>query len=114
VGVDPEIMGVGPIYAIPKALDKAGLKLDDIEVIELNEAFAAQAFVCIRELGLNPDITNIYGSGIALGHPVGCTGARIVVTLISAMKDLDVKLGLASLCIGGGQGTAMVIERMKS
>ena len=114
VGVDPEIMGVGPIYAIPKALDKAGLKLDDIEVIELNEAFAAQAFVCIRELGLNPDITNIYGSGIALGHPVGCTGARIVVTLMSAMKDLDVKLGLASLCIGGGQGTAMVIERMKS
>ncbi len=114
VGVDPEIMGVGPIYAIPKALDKAGLKLDDIEVIELNEAFAAQAFVCIRELSLNPDITNIYGSGIALGHPVGCTGARIVVTLMSAMKDLDVKLGLASLCIGGGQGTAMVIERMKS
>jgi len=112
VGVDPEIMGVGPIYAIPKALDKAGLKLEDIEVIELNEAFAAQAFVCIRELGLNPDITNIYGSGVALGHPVGCTGARIVVTLMSAMKDLDVKKGLASMCIGGGQGMAMIIERM--
>ncbi len=111
VGVDPEIMGVGPIYAIPKALEKAGLKLEDIEVIELNEAFAAQAFACIRELGLNPETTNIYGSGVALGHPVGCTGARIVVTLMSAMKDLDVKVGLASLCVGGGQGTAIVIER---
>lgn len=112
VGVDPEIMGVGPIYAIPKALEKAGLELKDIEVIELNEAFAAQAFVCIRELGLNTEITNIYGSGIALGHPVGCTGARIVVTLLSAMKDLDVKIGLASMCIGGGQGMAMIIERL--
>jgi len=112
VGVDPEIMGVGPIYAIPKAIEKAGLKLEDIEVIELNEAFAAQAFTCIRELGLNPVTTNIYGSGVALGHPVGCTGARIVVTLMSAMKDLDVKVGLASLCIGGGQGSAMVIERL--
>jgi acetyl-CoA C-acetyltransferase len=99
VGVDPDIMGVGPIYAIPKALDKAGLKLEDIEVIELNEAFAVQAYACIRELGLNPDITNIYGSGIALGHPVGCTGARIVVTLMSAMRDRDARLGLASLCI---------------
>ncbi|RJP31136.1 MAG: thiolase family protein [Actinobacteria bacterium] len=112
VGVDPEIMGVGPIYAIPKALDKAGLKLEDIGVIELNEAFAAQAFVCMRELGLDSAITNIYGSGIALGHPVGCTGARIVVTLMSAMKDLDVKTGLASLCIGGGQGSAIIIERL--
>ncbi len=112
VGVDPEIMGVGPIYAVPKALEKAGLELKDIEVIELNEAFAAQAFTCIRELGLDPKITNIYGSGIALGHPVGCTGARIVVTLMSAMRDLDVKRGLATLCIGGGQGTAIVLERV--
>ena len=112
VGVDPDIMGVGPIYAVPKALDKAGLTLDDIEVIELNEAFAAQAFVCIRELGLNPDITNIYGSGVALGHPVGCTGARIVVTLMSAMNDLDVNMGLATLCVGGGQGNAIIIERL--
>jgi acetyl-CoA C-acetyltransferase len=112
VGVDPDIMGVGPIYAIPKALDKAGLKLEDIEVIELNEAFAVQAYACIRELGLNPDITNIYGSGIALGHPVGCTGARIVVTLMSAMRDRDARLGLASLCIGGGQGIAIVLERV--
>lgn len=112
VGVDPEIMGVGPIYAVPKALERAGLKLEDIGVIELNEAFAAQAFTCIRELGLNPEITNIYGSGVALGHPVGCTGARIVVTLMSAMRDLGVKLGLATLCIGGGQGTAIVLERL--
>ncbi|MDD3717484.1 MAG: thiolase family protein [Actinomycetota bacterium] len=112
VGVDPEIMGVGPIYAVPKALEKAGLKLEDIGVIELNEAFAAQAFTCIRELGLDPEITNIYGSGVALGHPVGCTGARIVVTLMSAMRDLDVKTGLATLCIGGGQGTAIIIERV--
>jgi len=112
VGVDPDIMGVGPIYAIPKALEKAGLELDDIEVIELNEAFAAQALACIRELGLDPDITNIYGSGIAMGHPVGCTGARIVVTLLTAMKERDARLGLASLCIGGGQGIAMVIERL--
>lgn len=111
VGVEPEIMGVGPIYAIPKALDKAGMKLGDVGAVELNEAFAAQAFVCIRELGLNPAITNIYGSGVALGHPVGCTGARIVVTLMTAMKELDAKVGLASMCIGGGQGMAMVIER---
>jgi acetyl-CoA C-acetyltransferase len=112
VGVDPDIMGVGPIYAIPKALEKAGLKLEDMEVIELNEAFAAQALACIRELGLDMDKTNIYGSGIAMGHPVGCTGARIVVTLLTAMKERDAKLGLASLCIGGGQGIAMVIERL--
>ena len=112
VGVDPDIMGVGPIYAIPKALEKAGLKVEDMEVIELNEAFAAQALACIRELGLDMDKTNIYGSGIAMGHPVGCTGARIVVTLLTAMKERDAKLGLASLCIGGGQGIAMVIERL--
>lgn len=111
VGVDPKIMGVGPIYAVPKALDKAGLRLEDMELIELNEAFAAQAFVCIRELGLNPDITNIYGSGIALGHPVGCTGARIVVTLLYAMMDRGLKRGLATLCVGGGQGAAIIIER---
>jgi acetyl-CoA C-acetyltransferase len=110
VGVDPDIMGVGPIYAIPKALEKAGLKLSDMDAIELNEAFAAQALACIRELGLDIDKTNLYGSGIAMGHPVGCTGARIVVTLMTALKELGGKLGLASLCIGGGQGIAMVIE----
>ncbi|MBC7253551.1 MAG: thiolase family protein [Actinobacteria bacterium] len=112
VGVDPDIMGVGPIYAIPKALEKAGLKLEDIDVIELNEAFAAQAVACIRELGLDMEKTNIYGSGIALGHPVGCTGARILVTLMTALKDRDGRYGLGSLCCGGGQGIAMVIERL--
>jgi acetyl-CoA C-acetyltransferase len=110
VGVDPDIMGVGPIYAIPKALEKAGLELSDIDAIELNEAFAAQALACIRELGLDLEKTNIYGSGIAMGHPVGCTGARIVVTLMTALRELGGRLGLASLCIGGGQGIAMVIE----
>jgi acetyl-CoA C-acetyltransferase len=110
VGVDPDIMGVGPIYAVPKALDKAGLKLSDMDVIELNEAFAAQALKCIRELGLDTDITNLYGGGIALGHPVGCSGVRIVITLMTALKEKGGKLGLATLCIGGGQGIAMVIE----
>jgi len=112
VGVDPDIMGVGPIYAVPKALEKAGLEMEDMEVVELNEAFAAQALACIRELGLDMEKTNIYGSGIAMGHPVGCTGARIVVTLLTAMKEREARLGLASLCIGGGQGIAMVIERV--
>lgn len=111
VGVDPDIMGIGPAYAIPKALEKGGLKLSDIGAIELNEAFAAQAVACIRELGLDPDKTNLYGGGIALGHPVGCSGARIVITLMTALKERDEKYGVASLCIGGGQGIAMVIER---
>ena len=110
-GVDPDIMGIGPVYAVPKALEKAGLKLEDIGVVELNEAFAAQALACIRELGLDPERTNIYGSGIALGHPVGCTGVRILLTLITAMKDLDVRYGLATLCCGGGQGVAVILER---
>jgi acetyl-CoA C-acetyltransferase len=110
-GVDPDIMGIGPVYAVPKALEKAGLKLEDIGVVELNEAFAAQALACIRELGLDPERTNIYGSGIALGHPVGCTGVRILLTLITAMKDLDVRYGLATLCCGGGQGVAVLLER---
>ncbi len=112
VGVDPDIMGVGPIYAIPRALEKAGLELEDIDVIELNEAFAAQAVACIRELGLDMEKTNIYGSGIALGHPVGCTGARILVTLMTALKERDGRYGLGSLCCGGGQGIAMIIERL--
>jgi acetyl-CoA C-acetyltransferase len=112
VGVDPDIMGIGPVYAIPKALEKAGLKLEDIDVIELNEAFAAQAVACIRELGLDMEKTNIYGSGIALGHPVGCTGARIRVTLMTALKERNGKYGLGSLCCGGGQGIAMIIERL--
>jgi acetyl-CoA acetyltransferase len=110
VGVDPAIMGIGPIYAVPRALEKAGLRLEDIGVAELNEAFASQALVCIRELGMDPETTNLYGSGIALGHPVGCTGARIVVTLLTGMREKDARYGLAALCIGGGQGSAIIIE----
>ena len=109
--VDPAYMGLGPIPAVKKALKIAGISLGDLDIIELNEAFASQAIACIRELGLSLDITNIYGSGISLGHPIGCTGARIVVTLIHAMKRRKAKYGLVALCIGGGQGMAMVLER---
>ncbi len=112
VGVDPEIMGVGPVYAVRKVLDKAKMTLDQIELFELNEAFAAQALYCIRELGLDMQKVNIYGGGVALGHPVGCSGARIVVTLLSALKDRGKRMGLATLCIGGGQGIAMIVERL--
>ena len=109
--VDPAYMGLGPIPAVKKALKIAGISLDDLGIIELNEAFASQAIACMRELGLSLDITNIYGSGISLGHPIGCTGARLAVTLIHAMKRRNVKYGLVAMCIGGGQGMAMVFER---
>ncbi len=108
--VDPAYMGVGPVPAVRKALKIAGLSLDDIDLIELNEAFASQAIACMRELGLSRDRTNIYGSGISLGHPIGCTGARVTVTLLHAMKRKAAKYGLATMCIGGGQGMAMVFE----
>jgi acetyl-CoA C-acetyltransferase len=110
--VDPAYMGLGPIPAIQRALRIAGLSVGDLDLIELNEAFAAQAIACIRELGLSLDITNIYGSGISLGHPIGCTGARITVTLLHAMKRNGARYGLSSMCIGGGQGMAMVFERV--
>ena len=103
-------MGLGPVPAAKKALRNAGIALDDVNLIELNEAFASTTIACIRELALNPDKTNIYGSGISLGHPIGCTGTRIVVTLIHAMNRNNAKYGLATLCIGGGQGMAMVFE----
>ena len=109
--VDPAYMGLGSIPAVKKVLKIAGISLDDLDIIELNEAFASQAIACMRELGLSLDITNIYGSGISLGHPIGCTGTRIVVTLIHAMKRRKAKYGLVALCIGGGQGMAMVLER---
>jgi len=109
--VDPAYMGLGSIPAVKKVLKIAGISLDDLDIIELNEAFASQAIACMRELGLSLDITNIYGSGISLGHPIGCTGTRIVVTLIHAMKRRKAKYGLVTLCIGGGQGMAMVLER---
>ena len=108
--LDPAYMGLGPVTAVKKALKNTGIALDDINLIELNEAFAATTIACMRELGLSLDKTNIYGSGIALGHPIGCTGARIVVTLLHAMKRNNAKYGLATLCIGGGQGMAMIFE----
>ncbi|MGD0658616.1 MAG: acetyl-CoA C-acetyltransferase [Syntrophorhabdales bacterium] len=111
VGVDPAYMGIGPVPATRKALERAGLRLEDIELIEINEAFAAQYLACERELGWNRDIVNVSGSGISLGHPVGCTGARIVVTLLFEMIKRDLHRGLATLCAGGGQGFALVVER---
>jgi acetyl-CoA C-acetyltransferase len=110
-GIDPAYMGLGPIPAIRKLLVRLNLKLTDIELFELNEAFASQALACMNELGISQEVTNIYGGGISLGHPIGCSGARIVVTLLNALEQNNAKVGLASLCIGGGQGAAMVIER---
>jgi acetyl-CoA C-acetyltransferase len=111
VGVDPSYMGIGPVPATQKVLSKTGLSLKNIQLIEINEAFAAQYLSCERELGLNRDIVNVNGSGIALGHPVGATGCRLVVTLIHEMAKRNLTLGLATLCVGGGLGFAMVIER---
>jgi len=110
-GVAPELMGIGPTVAVPKVLKLAGLSLEDIGVIELNEAFASQAIGCMRELGIETDRPNQLGSGIALGHPIGCTGARQMVTGMNQMKRKDYNTGLISMCIGGGMGMAMIIER---
>ena len=111
-GLDPAYMGLGPIPAVNKILAKNNLSVDDFGTIELNEAFAVQAIACMRELGCAIEKTNALGSGISLGHPIGCTGARILVTLMNQMKRQNQELGLASLCIGGGQGMAMVLENM--
>jgi len=110
-GVDPAYMGLGVIPATRKALKLAGVSLKDIDYIELNEAFASQSISCIRELDIDMSKTNLHGGGISLGHPIGCTGARILVTLAHEMARRNLKLGLATLCIGGGQGMAMIIER---
>jgi acetyl-CoA C-acetyltransferase len=110
-GVDPAYMGLGPIPAVRKALDRAGISIKDLGIIELNEAFASQAIACMRELELSMENTNIRGSGISLGHPIGCTGARLVVTILHEMKRQNLHLGLVTMCIGGGQGMAMVVER---
>ena len=110
-GVDPKIMGVGPIPATKKALANAGWTVDDLELIEANEAFAAQSLAVVRDLGLNPEITNVNGGAIALGHPIGASGARILTSLIYEMQKRDVKKGLATLCIGGGMGTALLVQR---
>lgn len=110
-GVEPERMGVGPVCAVPLAVKRAGVNLKDIQLVELNEAFAAQYLTVERQLGLNRETTNVNGGAIALGHPVGSTGARIVVTLLYEMKRRNLHLGLATLCVGGGQGAALVLER---
>jgi len=111
-GVAPELMGYGPVPAIEKLLKKTGLTLDDIGLFEINEAFAAQYLACEKGLGLDRNKVNVNGSGIALGHPVGCTGARIIISLMHEMKKRDVKYGIASLCVGGGMGVAVLIENM--
>jgi acetyl-CoA C-acetyltransferase len=112
-GCEPELMGTGPIYAVRNAIAKVREKLGgkEIELVELNEAFAAQALACLRELNLDPDIVNVNGGAIALGHPLGCSGARILVTLLYEMEKRDAKVGLATLCVGGGMGFAMIVER---
>ena len=109
-GVEPRIMGIGPVKAIPKALKQAGLTLNDIDLIELNEAFASQSLAVVRELGLNPDIVNVNGGAIALGHPLGCTGAKLSVQLFDEMKRRGSKYGIVSMCVGTGQGSAGIYE----
>lgn len=109
-GVEPRIMGIGPVKAIPKALKQAGLQLKDIDLIELNEAFASQSLAVIRELGLNPDIVNVNGGAIALGHPLGCTGAKLSVQLFDEMKRRGNKYGMVTMCVGTGQGAAGIFE----
>ena len=109
-GVPPEIMGIGPVVAIPKALALAGLKLDDIAIIELNEAFAVQALAVIRKAGLDPERVNVNGGAIALGHPLGCTGAKLTATILREMERRKAKYGMVTMCVGGGQGAAGVFE----
>jgi acetyl-CoA acyltransferase len=109
-GVEPRIMGIGPVKAIPKALKQAGLTLNDIDLIELNEAFASQSLAVVRELGLNPEIVNVNGGAIALGHPLGCTGAKLSVQLFDEMKRRGNKYGIVSMCVGTGQGSAGIYE----
>jgi acetyl-CoA acyltransferase len=111
-GVDPLYMGIGPVVAIPKALQQAGLKLQDIDMIELNEAFAVQALAVIQEAGLNPDTVNINGGAIALGHPLGCTGAKLSIQLLHQLKQHNKKYGMVTACVGGGQGIAGIFERL--
>ena len=111
-GVAPELMGIGPTVAVPKVLNLAGLSLEDIGLIELNEAFAAQGLAVMRELGMNEEITNVNGGAIALGHPLGCTGAKLTTQLIYEMKRRDVQFGMVTMCIGGGMGAAGIFENI--
>ena len=112
-GVAPELMGIGPIEAVPKALKLAGLKISDIGLIELNEAFASQSLAVIRQLNLNPEIVNVHGGAIALGHPLGCTGAKLTATLLHEMIRRKVRYGLCTMCIGGGMGAAGIFENLQ-
>lgn len=111
-GVDPRIMGIGPVAAVPKVLKQAGMSLGDIGLIELNEAFASQSIAVINELGLDPEIVNVNGGAISLGHPLGCSGAKLSIQLLHDMKRLDKKYGMVTACVGGGQGIAGIIERL--
>ena len=111
-GYKPEEMGLGPVFAIPKALKMAGLKLSDIEVIELNEAFAAQSLAVIKEAGLDPERVNPNGGAIALGHPLGCTGAKLTATIIQEMKRRNARYGMVTMCVGGGMGAAGIFENL--
>jgi acetyl-CoA acyltransferase len=111
-GVAPEVMGIGPVRAIPKVLEKTGLSISDMDVIELNEAFAAQALAVTRELGLDPEKVNPNGGAIALGHPLGCTGAKLTATALAHLERIGGRYALVSMCIGGGMGAAGVFERL--
>jgi len=111
-GVDPAIMGIGPVPATQKALQRAGLSVSDIDLIELNEAFASQSIACIHELGLDLEKVNVNGGAIAIGHPLGCSGARISTTLLYEMKRRGARYGLATMCVGVGQGAAMIFENI--
>jgi acetyl-CoA C-acetyltransferase len=111
-GVDPAIMGIGPVAATKKALSRAGLKVSDLDLIELNEAFASQSIACIEELNMDLNKVNVNGGSIALGHPLGCSGARIATTLLHEMQKRDVRFGLATMCVGVGQGAAMIFEKV--
>jgi acetyl-CoA acyltransferase len=111
-GVPPRIMGIGPIFAIPKALKQAGLNLDDLSLIELNEAFASQSLAVIRELNLNPDLVNVNGGAVALGHPLGCTGAKLSVQIFNELKRRRQKYGMVTMCVGTGQGAAGIFEML--
>ena len=112
VGVDPAYMGIGPVPAAQKALKRAGLKVEDLDLIELNEAFASQSLACIRDLKLNPEIVNVNGGAIALGHPLGCTGAKLTISLLYEMRRRGARYGLVSMCVGGGMGAAGILERL--
>ena len=111
-GVHPSIMGIGPVPATRKVLERTGWSVDDLDAVELNEAFASQSIACIRDLGLDPDVVNADGGAIALGHPLGCSGTRLLVTLMGRLERTGGRRGLATMCVGVGQGSALLVERV--